>query len=436
MNFYTAIGKPQFAITGATSYNVASMNESQVDVIQLQKRDPQAWTVLLSEQEGLDDVVVTAVVAQPLQSGVNDSMDRRLTRYLVSLANHSDPIPFIGKKTTAIEALFYRELAHEAADLTPRCWYTHLSDKEGWIILDDVPNHVVQEDWQSADVENIIGRMAMLHTTFWNQPDFYRQFGWVPHFIGHKQKRYSLDELKHEQAIWFERGPGALLSDHALLHLGRFTSKFLEAANGLAVMKALGGWPGVLSETHLAAAADLIDDPVPVLEPLKQLPLTLTHGRMHSGHWRMTLFEDHRLLDWQHVTRAPGICDLVHFQEKFDLIHNNSDRSLIQIRSYSPVTEETLIDSYMLAMKKQLGNLFDARQMRLAIPAARCLHVLTHWFPLFASWFDKMPNQYLWQRYNRMSQQELVGRALSPMSAYRPYLRVVFQRFLRAYRML
>ena len=413
------------------------MNESQVDVVQLQKRDPQAWTVLLSAQDGLADVVVTAVVAQPLKRNTSSTQDsRHLTRYLVSLANHSDPIPFIGKKTTSIEALFYRDLANAAPSISPHCWYTHVSDDQGWIILDDVPNHVSVDKWQAADVEDVISQMTMLHTTFWNQPDLYQRHTWLPDFIGRKEKQYTWDELRQDHAIYFEQGPAALLSDHALHHVGWLAPQFLEAANGLAVMQALGGWPGVLGESHLAAAADLIDDPVPMLEPLQRLPLTILHNRMYAYQWHITLFGDHRLLDWRNVVLGPGICDLIFFQEQFDLVNANGSFPQVQFRQNPPINEETLIDSYMLAMKTQLGSLYDARLMRMAIPAARCLHILTHWFPHFASWFDKMPDKYMWQRLNRMPEAELAERSLQPMIGFRPHLKGVFQRFLQAYRML
>jgi len=413
------------------------MNESQVDVVQLQKRDPQAWTAMIASHDGLDDVVVTAVVAQPLKRVSSKWEDsRHLTRYLVSMANQSDPVPFVGKKTTATEVLFYRDLAHITPMLAPRCWYSHISENQGWLILDDVPNHVRAENWQAGDVEDVINQLAMLHTNFWDQPDFYQQHGWVPHFIGHKDKQYRFAELREVNTDYFERGPAALLSDHALYHAGRLAPKFLEAANGLAVMRALGGWPGVLGESHLTAAADLIDDPVPMLEPLQRLPATLLHGRVHAYHFHLTLFNDHRLLDWRNVAIGPGIVDLVYFQEQFGLIFSTEKLPKIHFRKNPPITEETLIDSYMLAMKTQLGSLFNAREMRLAIPAARCLYVISNWFPYFASWFDEMPDKYMWQRLNRMSEPELSERALHPLIGYRPYLKAVFARFLQAYRML
>ena len=38
----------------------------------------------------------------------------------------------------------------------------------------------------------------------------------------------------------------------------------------------------MLGESHLAAAADLLDDPVPLLGTLEDLPWTLLHGAPHA----------------------------------------------------------------------------------------------------------------------------------------------------------
>lgn len=413
------------------------MNESKLDVVQLKRRDPAAWTVLLSSQPGLEDVVVTAVTAQPLRYNASlSSYSRRVSRYLVSLANQSDPISFIGKQTDNAEAYFYRDLAPRLPFLAPRPYFVHVMDDIGWVILDDVPNHYRRDQWTLDDVEDIIGDMAGLHAAFWQQTKLWQEHEWLLHFIGRDQKTYTLPELREAQSIYFEEGPAAVISQHAINHAGRLAPRLLEAANGLVVMRDLGGWPGVLGESHLAAAADLLDDPVPMLEPLNNLPPTLLHGEPHAYHWHLTLFDQRRLLDWRRVTVGPGLYDLVCFQEQFDLLYARNGVRHVHMRENPPASEETIIDSYMLAMKAELGPRFDARQMRLALPAARCLHTLLHWFPHFATWFDQMPNKYTWQRVNRMSDAELVGTSFEALVGYRPYLRAVFRRFLQAYRML
>jgi hypothetical protein len=413
------------------------MNEPRVDVVQLLRRDPQAWTALLSGAEGLEDVVVTAVTAQPIQRK-RSLLDKspRVTRYLIGLANHSDPVTLIGKETNEMEALFYRDLAPSLPYVVPRCWLTHIADERGFVVLDDVPNHVARQDWSAEDVEDVIDDMAAFHATYLEQPGFRAEYPWLRHFIDREQRTYDWPELRASHTPFFEEGPGAIISDHSLSHVGRLAPRFLEAANGLVVMRALGGWPGVMGESHLAAAADLLDDPVPMLDPLQRLPDTLLHGDMHSYHWHITLFEERRLLDWSSVTLGPGILDLVSLQEQFDLLLTDDDPPSLYVRQQSPVSEETMIDSYMLAMKANMGSRFNSREARRAIAAARCLHVLTNWFPYFATWFDQMPDVYTWQRINRLAEDVLVDPSLQPLVGYRPYLKRVFRRFLQAYRTL
>ena len=413
------------------------MDESRVDVAQLLRRDPQAWTALLSSRPEMEDVVVTAVTGQPIlrKLSLGDSSPR-VTRYILVLANHSDAISLIGKETSVREAAFYRDAAPKLPFVAPRCYLSHLSDDRGWVILDDVPNDVPPRLWHAEHVEDIIDDMAALHTSFWDQAGILDQYDWLNHFIDRTRMTYSWPELRSQFGPYFEEGPAAVVSDHALNHLGRLAPKFLEAANGLAVLRALGGWPGVLAESHLSAVSDLLDDPVPMLEPLARLPQTLLHGDMHSYHWHVTLFNQRRLLDWDNVIAGPCIYDLISFQERFDLLVSGDEARRVYARKESPIDEETIIDSYLLAMKSKLGSKFDARAMRQALPAARCLQVITNWFPYFAGWYDQMPDVYTWQRVNRMPKSELAEKTLGQILVYRPYLKRVFQRFLQSYRML
>ena len=425
------------ACTKLNPYNLCAMNESRVDVTQLLRRDPQAWTALLSSQPGMEDVIVTAVTSQPIQrkhSLVDHSP--RVTRYVLVLDNHSDPISLIGKETTAGEASFYKDIAGNFPFLVPHCYFTHIIDDRGWVILDDVPNDFPQGCWSVEDVENVIDDIATYHSAYWDQKKIKNQFPWLTHFIDRQGKTYDWTQLRSELGPFFEAGPSAMISDHALRHLGRLAPKFIEAANGVAVMRALGGWPGVLSESHLMAASDLLDDPVPILEPLSRLPQTLLHGDLHTYHWHITLFDQRRLLDWSNVTIGPGIYDLISFQERFELLISGDKIRPIYAWEDSPVDEETIIDSYMLAMKAELGKQFDARAVRQAIPAARCLLVLTNWFPYFASLFDDMPDVFTWQRLNRIPSSELEQRTVDQIYVYRPFLKRVFRRFLQAYHML
>jgi hypothetical protein len=413
------------------------MNESRVDVVQLQRRDPQAWTAVLTANEVLEDAAVTAVTAVPLHpKNAEQDYSLRVARYLVSMANDSDPVSFIGKKTGREEALFYRDLASEIPFIAPRCYFSHCDENGGWVILDDVPRHVADGRWTPEDVDAVTHDMARLHFAYWDQDDLPVHYPWLPHFIGREQITYTWRQLRQEREIYFDEGPAAYISDHALQHLGHLAPRFIEAANGLAVLRTLGGWPGVIGESHLAAAADLLDDPLPMLEPLLRLPQTLLHGDMNKHHWHLTLFDERRLVDWRNVSLGPAICDLISFQEQFDLLFSQEGREITLVDGLPAATEETIIDGYLLAMKAELGARFDSRQMRLALPAARCLQIITTCFPFFATWFDQLPDKYTWQRVNRSPDPEFVGRATLPMMSLKPAMRETFRRFLQAYRML
>lgn len=413
------------------------MDESRVDVAQLLRRDPQAWTALLSQEPGLEDVVVTAVTSQPIIRKLSPGDDSpRVTRYVLVLADHSDAITLIGKETTAAEVDFYRDIAPTIPSIAPHCYLTHMSEDRGWVILDDVPNHVWPGKWSASDVEDVIDDLVLFHVQYWDQARIQDRFPWLMHMVDRDRKTYDWPELRSELGPYFDKGPSALVSDHAIRHLGRLAPRFLEAANGLAVMRALGGWPGVIGESHLAAVSDLLDDPVPMLDPLTRLPQTIIHGDMHMYHWHVTLFDQRRLLDWGKVTIGPSIYDLVSFQERFDLLISNDETRPVFAREESPIDEETIIDSYMLSMKAELGKQFDARETRRSLAAARCLYVLLNWFPYFAGWYDQMPDVYTWQRINRMSVDEMPTAKVRSMLVYRPFLKRVFRRFLQSYRML
>lgn len=408
------------------------MKESSLVAAQLQKRDPAAWSALLREQLGIDDLVVTAVSGKPLRFPANNG---RITRYLLALKDHADPIPFIGKRATPTEIAFYRQFAPQLEGLAPRCRFIHQPDKNkiGWLVLEDVPNDITPDKWTINDVEAIISRLADLHAWSW-QHHTLQANNCFPHFIG--DEPLNMDELWAEDPDLFEEGPAAILSEHALSHAGRLARPLVKAANGLAVMRALGGWPGIISETHLTIAADLLDDPVPMLEPIRHLPYSLLHGSSHSYHWHLTLFDDLYLLDWQHAVAGPGVLDLVNFLEQFELLYENGDRCKMNMRPFWPVSEETMVDTYFIAMKARLGNQFHGRAVRQAIPAARCLYVLTNWFTTFAEWFDDMPDLFTWQKINRLPDEELAGTVYEPVVRLRPYLRGVFARFLQSYRSL
>ena len=67
----------------------------------LRNRNPRAWTLLVTQDIGAKDIIVEAVGEEPL----DDSGD--VSRYLLSLADYQEPISLVGKRTNAVEALFY-----------------------------------------------------------------------------------------------------------------------------------------------------------------------------------------------------------------------------------------------------------------------------------------------------------------------------------------
>jgi hypothetical protein len=424
---------PTLVASAFPLYNRPVMNQPQVDVAQLQRRDPEAWSALLRLELGDEGVRVTAVAAEPVRISSQGHYRRQVNRYILTLEGCPEPITLIGKLTNREETLFYQELSPQLPDLTPRCLFTHLSDEQGWVVLDDAPCDYDAVSWTPEDAEALVEQLASLHTMFWGQGEALQTLG-LPHFTDGRS--YTWGDLRRDHAIYFEQGPAAPLSDHAIVNAGRLAPKLLQAANGLTVIRSLGGWPGILNESHMDAVADLLDDPVPLLDPLKRLPATLIHGNPHAHHWHLSLLNAHRLLDWHDLRVGPGIFDLVSFMEQYDMLYEGGNRSQIVIRPERAISDETMIDSYLLTMSARLGADFDARAARMAIPAARCLYVLSSWLPHFATWFSDMPNKYTWQKINHMSDDQLAGTPFQAIIYFRPYLSGVFHRFLQAYKTL
>lgn len=413
------------------------MAKPHVDVAQLIQKDPVAWTAVLHRRfgDGGEKLPqVTAVTGQRILNDKAEPYSPHLLRYTLTLQGHSDPLTCVGKRTSQAEALFYRDLA-PSLDVAPTCWFYELGDQECWVILDDVPDDIPPARWSSEDALDLIQALTRLHAAFWGDATLSRHHPWLTHFVGQKRP-FTLSQLREQQAPYFAEGPAAILSEHALHHAGRLAPLFLQAANGLAVMRSLGGWPGILGESHLTAVADLLDDPVPMLHRLKDLPVTLLHGNVQNSHWRTPLLGGPRLLDWQDVGIGPAVLDLVRFTEQFDVLSQPDLPWHIGTRSETPASEETLMDSYILLMRTRLRHAFDARTFRQCIPAARCLHTVLTWFPHFATWFAEMPNVYTWQKVNRLPDQELVGTRFEAIIGYRAHLQDVFARFLQAYRTL
>jgi hypothetical protein len=388
-------------------------------VEELQHLDPGAWTYLLGEVMQMPDLIVTDVASEPC------GLDRHVLRYVVTLYGYSDPICFIGKKTGAMEVRFYQEVAPMLPTLTAQCWRKRLNGDHSWLLLEEIYGDYTQEQWTVRDVESIIDQMATLHSVTRPHAAEWAEEGLFPYFVGALNNNFFPDVKSMP-----------LLSEHALRHSGRLAPVLQQAAVGLERLRAIGGWPGVLDEQQMLAAADLIDDPLPMTLPLQQLPPSLIHGDMAPSRWRLSLFNEKRLLAWQHCAVGAGVYDLVAFIEQFGLVQDEAGRWLL--RQQWPANEEMMVDSYLLHMSDRLGANFNARAVRQAIPAARCLYVMTTWLPRFAAWLSQSagPMEPLTQIRPQSQRLHLAEAGLAQMVGLQSYLAGVFRRFLGAYKLL
>ena len=432
------------------------MEPLPVDILQLQRRDPSAWSALLAREPETDGVIVTAVTSEPLWSttltppGKAGSGRARARRFVLTLAGVSDPVSYIAKQTNATEALIYRLHGNPPGTAFPTCRYVHLDGDNSWVILDDIPHHFPPRTWTAQDADNIVAILARLHGARW-ECDVSGNDRWlgpdpiIPHFHHRAEGAYSWGELlpyRRDRRSSIGHVDRKYLSGHAIQNAGRMAPLFLEAAYGLGVMHELGGWPGVIDDSHLAIVAELLDDPVPVIAPLLDLPATLLHGLPHPGHWRLTLLDEHYLIDWSQARIGPPVWDLAAFLGCYPLIADAQPEDgryetfRLSMREMTPLAEETIIDSYMLALSAELGSRSAARALRTALPAARCLWTLLTWFTFFASWADDMPDRSDWQRAHRRIADEHHLHANAPSAGMQAYLSWVFARFKEAYRNL
>ncbi|UCG23522.1 MAG: hypothetical protein JSW55_15445 [Chloroflexota bacterium] len=405
-----------------------------VELKDLKNRNPRAWTLLLTQNTETTDIIVAAVGEEPLPA------TKDVSRFLLSLAGYHEPFSLIGKRTNPVEALFYEAFAPQFPHFTPTCWFSHVGVEDGWLVLTDVQNDHPPEHWTGNDVDILIGNLASLHAAFWGKREVLAQYG-LPDFLGEAEAEAASipgeggDEQRSEQLPdqmarierWLQ-GQRRHLTEHAKRTAGPLTPLLAEASDGLYVLRQVDGWPGIVDEQHLAALADLLDDPLPMLYPLRQLPSTLLHGDPSAKRWCLTLFDDYYLLDWQKTAIGPGVYDLLTFIDQMELLADERR---------SRVNEETMIDSYILAMRGELGTRFDARATRQAIPAARCLHVLGRWLPFLGESLQQLRHDdNTWPTMEDLSDEELIEAGLTQLPKLRTSLATVFDRFLRDYRSL
>lgn len=390
---------------------------SNSPLISLQQCNLLAWSRLATARFGIA-IQITQIREEALTASEK--------RYWLRLKDQDEELTAVIQRVSVREAQFYHDFAAELPHLVAHCWLTVKGINEGWIVIDDLSHDHKTEAWDSADSEQLVTTMAHFHAGYWNKTAELATHRWLPYYLG-SQLTGAHDSPSATQSH------NPLLSFQAQRVLGTLAPRWLKAAQGVRSMMEVDGWPGVVDERVLRAAADLIDDPLPLLHQLRHQPYTLLHGYPGVYNWRIPLWGNSRLVDWQKVSIGPGICDLVVYLESYDLMQ---DGKLFKQRTHWPLDEETTIDSYLLTLSADLGQQCNTREIRRSIPAARCLYSLLHWFPRFQIWLDQLPTQpearrEMWQLIcQNEGSDELEYR---PMLALRPFLAALFQRFLRAY---
>jgi hypothetical protein len=390
-----------------------------VSVQELQNLDPSAWQRLLC-QVGNTAVIPIAQVDVEQCCGCSN-----LVRYLLGLVDELDAVPLVGKWTNAREARFYRDLAVGLPGVTPHCWLAHVNREQSWLILGDVSGHFAPSAWTEGDLERMVGVLAAVHIAFWKNG---RVLAWLPHLLHGSEKQEKLiRELtdRFHGAAYYSGPYQAALSEHALRWSGRLSPALAQAELATQQLRVLGGWPDAASERALTAVADLLDDPAPMLQPLLDLPICLLHGDPALRHWQLNLLDDIYLLDWGRAAVGPAIFDLINFLEQ---LHLSPDQA-------GQFSEETLVDSYMLRMSARLGKRFPARQMRMALPAARALYILTVELPKLVGWLRPLTRQPELPA-NGLTDEWLRQAGAGQLAAQQPQLAAMFHRFWRAYKLL
>lgn len=390
---------------------------------QLQQLDHNAWTELLRLHTG--DRLLTAVGVEAIRR------DAQGEHYQIALSGYHDPIALVGRRVGAREAQFYAQLATTAGVPAARCAFSYLDADASWVVLEETPHALPPAEWHAETVAAIVRRLAGLHSLFWQDDRTLRRH-WLPDYLAPRRRHAPSDSPDL-----------AGLSEQAAQQVGPLAPVWRAAQAGVRALLELDGWPGVLEEKHLRAAADLLDDPLPLLHPLRQLPPTLIHGYPGIYNWRVDATLDaYHLVDWRQVARGPGVCDLATFLETFGLLLDQ--QTVYRVREEWPSTEETMVDTYILHLAATLGPAAETHAVRRALPAARCLYLLTHWFPRFHKWFGQLPanpatRRAMWQAVSTPTGAEsdtALATVYRPIAGLRPFLAQAFRRFLHAYHQL
>ncbi len=378
---------------------------------QLQTPLPEAWSALLAEQLDGAEATVTQVTAEKVSP--------QLTRYALLLAGQPEPITCLAQYTGALEARFYQTLGVRLAFLTPRCWFSYVGTGSSWVVVEEYPAARPLHDWTPADVDDAVGDLARMHAANWNLDWEVLDYGWLPTWFSPQSWSWQ------QRAAW-----PVHLSSQAVLQAGSLAPRLAQAALGLEQWAQWKGWDALFPEGVLQALGDLLDDPAPLLYPLRDLPTTVIHGAPVLPRWRATPLGRRWLLSWRSVRLGPGVLDLM------GLLESAAAHLLTPPPHPSEhwnAWEEQWVDTYILRLASELGPGVDMRAVRRALPAARCLHFILYWWAQLNKWLHLTQTRPPMRRAQPPWLVEM-GQLSGPLAArWRATLATGAQRFLRAY---
>lgn len=384
------------------------MRYSALMLNQLQAPLPEAWSQLLAEQLDVEDATVTQVAM--------DEVSPQTRRYTLWLAGQAEPITCLACRTDALEARFYQTLGARLAFVTPRCWFSHVGTDSSWVVLEEYPAPRQASGWTPAEVDEVVGDLAQLHAANWNLDWAWLDYDWLPPWFSPQPWSSA------RRARW-----PVQLSAQAVLQAGSLAPRLAQAALGLEQWAHWGGWAALFPEGVLQAVEDVLDDPAPVLYPLRDLPLTVIHGAPTLPRWRSTPLGRRWLLTWRGVRLGPGVLDLMGLLESAAAYLPSPVAGSSEMWN---AWEEQFVDTYLLRLASERGPGADMRAVRRALPAARCLHFILFWWSRLNRWL-------------RLTQARPTARPAAPLEGipwsgplathWRATLAAGAQRFLRAY---
>ena len=407
-----------------------------MNVEQLKSGSVEAWTWLIRQQLNMTAEIVIGVQAESISSSQ--------TRYLLTLSNYTEPISLIGNDTNHTEFAFYSQYATGFNDIAPSPWFNWFDHDGGWVVTEENGPYHAPSTWSRSDLELVIEKLAKFHGQWWGSNV---QAADLP-------KHPTLESYAHIEQIQLhnkqysgrfglrnaKRRPNTPPVVETAQPFGAAVPELMLASIGFKILKKLGGLPDVVEAVHLNALDNLLRHPEIMLQYLHNVPLTLLHGQPVAENWRINLNDEVRLVNWRQVSVGPAICDLATFIESYIFWHTPRPDSH---RLVHGSLEELLVDHYFMNLGENVSLEGDSHPgssrylRRYALPAAICWHTVSHWLPTFADWFNHLPqSRHTWEMLDDMKLESLNHWGMQSLNQYRPAIGAIFERFLKAYKLL